>query len=111
MTLPTLAILQVLLSEPLGQHYGLEIARAAGLPSGTLYPILARLERAGWVESEWEELRSVEYLGRGRHRRRYYRLSAEGAERAGKKLQEAKHLLGAEPPRVPKSPAPGGSPA
>lgn len=50
-------------------HYGLEIMRLTGLRSGTVYPILARLEREGVVESWWEDDASAQ----GRPRRRYYR--------------------------------------
>lgn len=76
MTLQTEAVLRVLLDEPGSLHYGLEISKAAGLPSGSLYPILARLERAGWVTSSWEEISQSEA---GRPRRRYYSLTPDGA--------------------------------
>ena len=56
MTLQTVSVLRVLLDDPLGEHYGLEIAKAAELPSGSLYPILARLERERWVTSDWEQI-------------------------------------------------------
>ena len=52
MSLQTQAILAALLQNVREPHYGLEIAKDAGLPSETLYPALARLEREGWVESE-----------------------------------------------------------
>ena len=47
MTLSTQLVLRVLLAEPSQEMYGLEICEAAGLPSGTIHPILARLERLG----------------------------------------------------------------
>lgn len=82
MTMATKALLRVLLEDPQSEHYGLEIGKAAHLPSGTLYPILQRLEDAGWLTSDWERIdESVE----GRRRRRYYRLTGLGqtsAERA-----------------------------
>nr|WP_245577345.1 helix-turn-helix transcriptional regulator [Actinoplanes globisporus] len=59
--------------------YGTEICAAAGLASGTIHPILARLEGLGWLESKWEDINPQE---RGRPRRRYYRLSSAGAESA-----------------------------
>ena len=46
MTLPTQLVLRALLAEPTQEMYGLQICQAAGLPSGTIHPILARLERA-----------------------------------------------------------------
>ena len=60
--------------------------RAGGLPSGTIHPILARLEGLGWLESRWEDAIPRE---KGRPRRRYYRLSQDGAERARIALAQA----------------------
>jgi DNA-binding PadR family transcriptional regulator len=79
MTQTTQAVLRALLERPSRKLYGLEICANAGLPSGTIHPILARLERIGWLESSWEEIDPHE---QGRPRRRYYWLSPEGAERA-----------------------------
>lgn len=77
MTLPTQLVLRALLADPAQEMYGLQIGEAAELPSGTVHPILARLEGCGWLESRWEDIDPVKA---GRPRRRYYRLSAEGAE-------------------------------
>ncbi|MFI6254429.1 PadR family transcriptional regulator, partial [Streptomyces sp. NPDC051016] len=79
MTLPTQLVLRALLEKPAQERYGLELCAMAELPSGTIHPILARLESAGWLESRWEEVDPSE---QGRPRRRYYRLSPDGAERA-----------------------------
>jgi PadR family transcriptional regulator, regulatory protein PadR len=79
MTLPTQLVLRVLLAEPAREMYGLQICEAAGLPSGTIHPILARLEGLGWLESRWEDASPQE---EGRPRRRYYHWSKDGAERA-----------------------------
>jgi PadR family transcriptional regulator PadR len=86
MTLATQMVLRALLEEPAKQRYGLELCARAGLQSGTLYPILARLEHAGWVESDWED--PTLHLAEGRPRRRYYRLSDEGAAQARQALAE-----------------------
>jgi DNA-binding PadR family transcriptional regulator len=83
MTMQTLAVLRVLLDHPLEEHYGLELSKAAGLASGSLYPILARLEQHGWVTSDWEQ---VDQHEAGRPRRRYYRLTPEGAAGAEQSL-------------------------
>lgn len=56
-----------------GAIWGLALVKASGRPAGSVYPILERLERSGWVESEWEQDAS-----RPGPRRRYYTLS-EGA--------------------------------
>lgn len=80
MTIPTQLVLRALLEKPTREMYGLEICQAAGLPSGTIHPILARLERIGILESHWEDTAGHE--GAGRPRRRYYRFASNGAERA-----------------------------
>jgi PadR family transcriptional regulator, regulatory protein PadR len=101
MTLQTLAILRVLLDDAPGEHYGLEISKAAGLPSGGLYPALARLERDGWVTSDWEDLDEHEA---GRRRRRYYRLTPDGTAWAEQALAATAQQL--SPKRHP-APSPG----
>ena len=103
-TLQTLKVLTVLVSDPLGEHYGLEIAEQAGLKSGTIYPILVRLEKHRWVTSNWEQ---IDPVAAGRRPRRYYRLSPYGAERARQHLQQARQVLGPNPARPPMLPAPG----
>ena len=99
MTLQTVAVLRVLLDDPLSERYGLEISKAAGLPSGSLYPILARLERDGWVTSDWEELDEHEA---GRRRRRYYRLTPDGAIRAEQALTATVRQLSPRPMPLPR---------
>ncbi len=76
---PVLKILGALLSSGHIELSGAEISRATKLPSGTLYPILFRLERAGWLESRWED-GDPSLLGRPR--RRFYTVSALGAQKA-----------------------------
>jgi len=65
-----------MLEDPAREMYGLEVCAAAGLPSGTIHPILGRLEGIGWLESWWEGADPHE---QGRPRRRYYRLTQDGA--------------------------------
>ncbi|EOD64974.1 PadR-like family transcriptional regulator [Amycolatopsis vancoresmycina DSM 44592] len=86
MTLPTQLVLRALLHEPAEEMYGLEISAAAGLASGTIHPILARLETVGWLTSRWEDADPKE---QGRPRRRYYRLSPEGLQAARSALAVA----------------------
>jgi PadR family transcriptional regulator PadR len=86
MTLPTQLVLHTLLAEPTREMYGLQICSAAGLPSGTIHPILARFETLGWLESRWEDVSPQE---EGRPRRRYYRLTHDGAECARTALDQA----------------------
>ncbi len=87
MTIPTQLVLRALLEEPDRELYGVEIGAAAGLPSGTVHPILARLEGVGWLESRWED---VDVRAAGRPARRYYRLTADGIVRAGAALARAR---------------------
>ena len=87
MTIPTQLALRALLAEPTQEMYGLQICEQAGLPSGTIHPILARLEyEYGWVTSHWEDIKPQE---EGRPRRRYYRLTGDGAECARIALAQA----------------------
>ena len=62
LTGPLERVLRVLVADPAAQHYGYDLMKAARLPSGTLYPMLARLQQEGLVDSEWEEPAA----GRGR---------------------------------------------
>jgi len=86
MTLPTQLVLRALLEQPTQEMYGLQICAAAGLASGTIHPILARLETAGWLESHWED---VDPKQEGRPRRRYYQLSRDGVVGARNALARA----------------------
>ncbi|MEV0585451.1 PadR family transcriptional regulator [Nonomuraea sp. NPDC050310] len=76
MTLQLQAVLQVFLADPARPRYGLELCTTTALPSGTIYAILARLERCGWVESALEQ--TTEHEPPGRPRRRYYTITDKG---------------------------------
>jgi PadR family transcriptional regulator, regulatory protein PadR len=95
MTTQTLAILGAMLHDPGAEWYGLELARAAGLKSGTVYPVLSRLEDAGWLASVWEE---VDPVVAGRPRRRLYRLGPDGIEAARSALDTHLARLGLQLP-------------
>jgi len=68
-------IFQMLLDAPTEEAYGLQVVRATGLPAGSAYAILRRLEGEGLLDSRWEELDRAEA---GRPPRRYYRLNGDG---------------------------------
>ncbi|MFD0788256.1 PadR family transcriptional regulator, partial [Micromonospora azadirachtae] len=68
----TIDVLRVLVDSD-RPRWGLEIIKLTGRPSGSVYPLLERLERNGWVTSHWEE---TERRG---PRRRMYELTADGA--------------------------------
>jgi DNA-binding PadR family transcriptional regulator len=100
MTIPTRLVLETMLAAPTGELYGLQIGQAAGLPSGTVHPILARLEAVGWVESTWED---IDPRAEGRPARRYYRMTARGVTASRAALARA-----SRPHRVPlPAPVPG----
>lgn len=80
-------VLRALLADPAQEMYGLQIGQAAALPSGTVHPILARLEACGWVQSRWED---IDPAREGRPRRRYYQLTRDGAELARNALARAR---------------------
>ncbi|GIF68658.1 PadR family transcriptional regulator [Asanoa ishikariensis] len=96
-------VLAAFLEDPSADRYGLDLMRATDQPSGTLYPILARLQRAGWVVAEWEELDPV---AAGRPPRRYYRLTPSGLTEARAAVAELYGRLsraqrgGAAKPRI-----------
>ena len=87
MTLQTQFVLRALLADPVAEMYGLQLCAQTGLPAGTIYPILARLEQVGWVRSSWED--PAAHVAEGRPRRRYYLLTDDGAERARHALERA----------------------
>ncbi len=71
----TKLVLQMLLDAPAEETYGLQVVRATGLPAGSAYAILSRLEKDGLLSSRWEALDGADA---GRPPRRYYRLSGSG---------------------------------
>jgi DNA-binding PadR family transcriptional regulator len=73
---PTLvAVLQAL---DAGARHGFDVISATGLPSGTVYPALARLEHDGLVESQWEDHKIA--LKEKRPPRRYYEMTKAGEQ-------------------------------
>lgn len=61
-----------------GVRHGFDILEATELPSGTVYPILRRLEREDLVVAHWEEAAIAHQ--EQRPPRRYYELTADGLE-------------------------------
>ena len=79
MSLQTLKVLEAFLENPADELSGADVLQRCRLASGTLYPILLRLESAGWFVSRWE---SIDPSTAGRPRRRLYRLTSTGLKRA-----------------------------
>lgn len=75
-----------------GHRFGLDVMDATGLPSGTVYPTLARMEGRRFVESEWEDEETAR--ADGRPRRRYYRLTPEGARGLAEALERLGQIAG-----------------
>lgn len=78
-----LRVLRLFLEEPRERLAGSDICKRLGVLSGTAYPILMRLDRVGWLESEWEQVDPKEA---GRPRKRLYRLTALGYNKARQAL-------------------------
>ena len=75
LTLPTA---MVLLAVSRNYRYGFDISDATGLPSGTVYPVLRRMEEAGLLRSRWEAAETAH--AEQRPPRRYYTVTASGAQ-------------------------------
>lgn len=78
-SLQTLQALEAFLANPADELSGTHVQKRSGLASGTLYPILLRLESAGWFVSRWE---AIDPVTEGRPRRRLYRLTPSGLAHA-----------------------------
>ena len=75
LTLPTA---MVLLAVSRNYRYGFDISDVTGLPSGTVYPVLRRLEEAGLLRSRWEAAQTAR--AEQRPPRRYYTVTTSGAQ-------------------------------
>jgi PadR family transcriptional regulator PadR len=82
---PTLKLLTLLLERPQEGQSGASISKVTGLGSGTMYPLLQRLEFAKWIEGKWED---VDPSLVGRPKRRLYKLTRSGQSEARKALAE-----------------------
>jgi DNA-binding PadR family transcriptional regulator len=95
MTPPLERVLGAFLADAAAPRYGYDLMKAARLQSGTLYPLLARLEREKLVASAWETPQQD-----GQRPRKYYQLTAEGIRVA--RLELAR--VSARRPRAPARP-------
>ena len=80
----TLDLLQTLLQRPSEWRHGYALSQSTGISSGTLYPILMRLEKLRWLETRWEEPKG------GRPPRHLYRLTSQARAWAREELQDAR---------------------
>jgi DNA-binding PadR family transcriptional regulator len=88
----TLTLLNALAAKPSQWHYGYALSRETELMSGTLYPILMRLEERGWLETQWETLEALAEGRGGRPPRHMYRLTAGGHAWAMEALSAARGM-------------------
>jgi DNA-binding PadR family transcriptional regulator len=80
-----------------GVAYGFDVIDHTGLPSGTVYPALSRLERDGYLRSAWET--DAHAFADGRPARRYYRVTAAGNRALREALAAYRVLLPLRPVR------------
>jgi PadR family transcriptional regulator, regulatory protein PadR len=88
-------VLGAFLSDPGAPRYGYDLMKAARLPSGTLYPLLARLESQKLVASAWETPQEE-----GQRPRKYYQLTGEGLRVARLEMAQASSARRRSPARV-----------
>ena len=81
-----------------GYQYGFDIIDQTQLPSGTVYPALARLERDGLLKSAWENEQDAH--AEGRPARRYYKLTASGVRALADATSYYQSMLPAAKPRT-----------
>jgi PadR family transcriptional regulator, regulatory protein PadR len=102
MTGPLERVLGAFLADPAVPRYGYDLMTAARLASGTLYPLLARLERQKLVSSAWETPQQD-----GERPRKYYQLTGEGIQFARLELAQASSSRRQRAPARARRPAPG----
>lgn len=91
LTKPLERVLRVFLADTSARRYGYDLMKAARLQSGTLYPLLGRLQDHGLVTSEWE-LPAGD--AGGRPPRKYYQLTGEGVRVARLEIARASSASG-----------------
>lgn len=85
---------QVLHAVATGTRYGFDIMDATGLPSGTVYPALSRLERTGLLRARWENPKVAQ--DQKRPPRKYYQITSDGRRRlleAAARIREVERSL------------------
>jgi DNA-binding PadR family transcriptional regulator len=86
-------------------RHGFDIMDATRLPSGTVYPILGRLERDGYVRSRWEAHTTASR--EKRPPRRYYEVTAAGAKALARSIEHYRTLGGRPALMARRAPLPG----
>jgi PadR family transcriptional regulator, regulatory protein PadR len=105
LTLAVLHVLREFVRDVSRPRYGYDLMQATGYASGKLYPILARLQHAGWLTRTAEDVDASE----ARRPARYmYVLSADGAVLARQELAQQSASLSVSPQRQMRPLAEGG---
>lgn len=73
-----------------GYQYGFDVMDITGLPSGTVYPALRRMEQSGLVGSKWEKEAVAQHDGRPP--RKYYELTPEGEAALAEAISRYRNL-------------------
>ena len=89
MSQQTVVLLRAFLAQSREWRYGYDLSRETALKSGTLYPILMRLNKRGWLETRWTTPESP-----GRPPRHMYRMTGDG-------LRSAREVVAARTSRAP----------
>ena len=86
-----------------GYSYGFDIVDITGMPGGTVYPALRRLEEAGYLVSTWEKERVAH--AENRPRRKYYELTRPGCEALAEARKRYRMLDQTSPGRLRPKPS------
>jgi PadR family transcriptional regulator, regulatory protein PadR len=105
MTVATARLLRAFLADVSRRRYGYELMEETGFPSGKLYPILARLTRAGWLVRERED---IDPASEGRPARYMYALTKSGTEAARIELATLSEQIALPSPSLPRLRPEGG---
>ncbi|XVQ85172.1 helix-turn-helix domain-containing protein [Microbispora siamensis] len=96
LTSATLDVLEVVAAADGSPVYGFQISTLTRRPTGTVYPVLSRLERVGWLEGAWE---SDNHRGSG-PRRKYYKVTGQGREQIAVALRRRERPVPVRTPRA-----------
>lgn len=82
--------LAVFVNNPSEQFSGIDICQKTGMKSGTVYPLLIKMEENGWLESEWED---IDPRQEGRPKRHFYKITRRGVIHGTKLLEKHRPLI------------------
>ena len=95
LTLSSALILQAIAN---GYRYGFDVIAVTGLPGGTVYPALRRLEDAGFLTSTWEK--DSVAAAEARPARKYYDVTRAGRDELAEAARRFPVIEGTQPIRA-----------